>query len=478
MRLGIAAATSALILVAGSAMAQPSEAQKAEWRAKREAMGGEGPSEEQIAKWRAQRAAGGGDANAARPPEGASMEEKRAFYQKRAAERAQAEAAAAAATPASAPAVAGKPAATDHRGHGGGEKSDAKPSAPGAVTAMPGKPGETAAGGGRPGGMGGMGGMPAGMMRGAGGVLWLSDTPPMRGEGGGRPGGMGGMSGMAMGGERSGPPTRRLWLRSGNDPQKSGFAREDAESPPEYVLVSPAKAEGEPLPPATESRKGLVFETPVQGFYRLYVTTRKLQGETLSVNVAKAEVPYFSHGGDEEERAAALKVSRYLESAPIEIVRERAADEKPFFQLKSGDDQAFIVLQRGLPLQGARVRFISHQGWTKEAVSDEQGRVSFQVLRDYFPPWEDFQKRFKATYLLIAEASAAESGRYKDQPYSAVRYQTTLSGAYYPASADYRSYAWGLGIGLVIVLFSGTAIYLYRRRRVKPFQEVRLDEKS
>jgi len=477
MRLGIAAATSALILVAGAALAQPSEAQKAEWRAKREAMGGEGPSEEQIAKWRAQRAAAGGDANAARPPEGASMEEKRAFYQKRAAERAQTEAAATTAAPASAPAATGKPAATDHRGHGGGEKSDAKPSATGAVATMPGKPGETTAGGGRP---GGMGGMPMGMMRGAGGALWLSDMPPMRGDGamGGRPGGMGGMGGMAMGGERSGPPTKRLWLRSGNDPQKSGFAREDAESPPEYLVVTPAKAEGEPLPPANESRKGLVFETPVQGFYRLYVTTRKLQGETLSVSVAKAEVPYFSHGGDEEEKATALKANRYLESAPIEIVRERAADEKPFFQLKSGDDQAFIVLQKGLPLQGAKVRFISNQGWIKEVVSDEQGRVSFQVVRDYFPPWDDFQKRFKATYLLIAEASAAETGKYKDQPYSNVRYQTTLSGAYYPASNDYRSYAWGLGIGLVIVLFGGTAIYLYRRRRIKPFREVQLDDKA
>jgi cbb3-type cytochrome oxidase subunit 3 len=51
-----------------------------------------------------------------------------------------------------------------------------------------------------------------------------------------------------------------------------------------------------------------------------------------------------------------------------------------------------------------------------------------------------------------------------------------LAGSYYPSPDDYRSYAWGLGISLLIVFFCGVAIYLYRRRRVKPFQEVRFDD--
>jgi hypothetical protein len=305
----------------------------------------------------------------------------------------------------------------------------------------------------------------------------LSDSPPSRGDGAAR-GGMGGMMGMGgMGGERSGPPSKRLWLRAGNDPQKSGFAREDGEAVSETLLVRPqGPVEGEALPPPADGKKNLAFEMPVQGYYRVYASSRKLQGETLNVSVAKAEVANFSHGGDEEERAQALVAPRILESAPIEIVREKAADEKTFFQLKSGDEQAFVVLQKGLPVQGARVRFVSHEGWSKEAVSDEQGRVSFQVIRDYFPAWDDFKKRFKASYLIIAEANAAEKGTFKDQPYSSVRYQATLAGSYYPSPDDYRSYAWGLGIGLLIVLFCGSAVYLYRRRRVKPFQEVRFDD--
>jgi hypothetical protein len=136
----------------------------------------------------------------------------------------------------------------------------------------------------------------------------------------------------------------------------------------------------------------------------------------IHISVAKAEVN-FTHDAEEEDRARGAAADRVLDSAPIEIVRERQPNEKPlFFRLRSGDEQVFVVLQKGLPAAGARVRFVSHQGWTKEAVSDEQGRVSFQIIRDYFPPWSEFQKRFKASFLLIAEASAAEAGSYKASP--------------------------------------------------------------
>jgi hypothetical protein len=413
----------------------------------------------------------------ARPPDNASAEERRAFWQKRAAERTaaggdqpseaqvaewRAKRAAREAAEAPAPVPAAAPA--EHRR---GPKPQDAASAP---TPAGGKPDQPAASG-RP------GGMPPGM-RGSAGVLWLADSPPSRGDGPPR-GGMAGLGGMMMGGERGGPPVKRLWLRAGTDPQKSGFARGDAESEVTTLLVTPqGKPEGEPLPAGEDGKGKLAFDMPVQGYYRLYVIARKLAGDTLNVGVAKAEITNVSHGGTEEERSIALAAPRVLESAPIEIVREKSPDEKLFCQLKSGDEQAFVVLQKGLPVPGARVRFVSHAGWSKEATSDEQGRVVFQVVRDYFPAWQDFQKRFKATYLVIAEANAAESGSFKDQPYSNVRYQATLSGSYYPSPDDYRSYAWGLGIGFAFLLFCGTAVYLYRRRRVKPFREARFDEKN
>jgi hypothetical protein len=304
-------------------------------------------------------------------------------------------------------------------------------------------------------------------------ILWLSDSPPVRGEGKAH----GGMSGKPMGGERSGPPSKRLWLRAGTDPQKSAIARTNDEVDSETLIVRPqGPLKGEALPMPRDGKKNLSFEMPVQGYYRVYVNRRKVQDEVLDISVAKAEISNFGHGGNEEERAQAVKAPRTLTSEPIEIVREKAADEKTFFRLMSGDKQAYIVLREGKPMQGARVRFVSHEGWSKQAISDQQGRVNFRIIRDYFPAWEDFNKRFKANYLVIAEASSSDSGVYKDQPYSSIRYQTTLAGNYYPSPDDYRSYAWGLGIGLLIVLFSGSAVYLYRRRRIQPYREVHFND--
>lgn len=321
------------------------------------------------------------------------------------------------------------------------------------------------------------GGRPGGTGMRSNGVLWLADTPPMRGEAsrGRRGGGMGGMS--MGGGEHGGPPMKRLWLRAGADPQKAPFAHQEADASVETLLVTPL-GKVESLPSAAEGHKGFAFAMPAQGFYRIYVTTRKLQGDTLNVSVAKTEVGNFGHGGGEEEQKRAMSAPQVLENAAIEIVRERQDKEGPFSQIRSGTDQAFIVLQKGLPVANARVRFVSHAGWVKEVVSDEEGRVSFQIIRDYFPPWGEFQKRFKANYLVIAEVAASESGSHNDQPYTSVRYQATLAGNYSPSPNDYRSYAWGLGVGLLAALFSGVAIYLYRRRRLKPFREVRFDEKA
>jgi hypothetical protein len=38
------------------------------------------------------------------------------------------------------------------------------------------------------------------------------------------------------------------------------------------------------------------------------------------------------------------------------------------------------------------------------------------------------------------------------------------------------SYAYGLMIGLFALVFSGLAVYLYRRRRIRPYREVCFNE--
>ncbi len=427
-----------------------------------------------------------GDYAGPRPPADASDEEKRAFWRARAAERRQAEATAPVATEAAAPAAdksqsvasgsarPGRPAAGEalavrapavdpHAGH-------MMPMvAPVAMSAAP----ATAASG-----------RPRGMRGGAGdGVLWLSDQAPRR-DGGGRPGGargganpmagmaaMGGMDDMGMGGAPGRVPNKRLWLRSGSNPLSAGSV-----PAVEPVLLLDAQQQASSID--VEAHGGpynVTFPMPEPGVYNAYFVRRAVDQETLAVTVAKAEV-MRSAGHGKVEGEAQMMLPRTDSRVPVEIVRERKDEEGLFTRINYGDTIRFQVLRDGKPVQNARVTFTSGQGWSNSVQSDEDGRASFVVIRDYFPEWREFDRRHRETFVVSASFPVEQTGDWQGTPYRNVRYTTTLAGAYYPAIEDYESYAWGLGIAVVVLLFSGTAIYLYRRRRVRPYREVSFDE--
>ena len=177
----------------------------------------------------------------------------------------------------------------------------------------------------------------------------------------------------------------------------------------------------------------------------------------------------------DEEYKPAGEDSRPSE-APLEIVREKMPGEKANFQLHAGDEVVFVVQQQGVPVPNARVRLVTEQGWAKETLTDAQGRARFQLIRDYFPSWIEFNKRNRSTFVVVAENPAPGAGSDPARPSTNASNQATLSDSYSPSPEDYSSYAWGLAIGLLVAAFGGTSVYLYRRRRVKPFKEVAFHE--
>ena len=67
----------------------------------------------------------------------------------------------------------------------------------------------------------------------------------------------------------------------------------------------------------------------------------------------------------------------------------------------------------------------------------------------------------------------AEAGEVDGRPYRSTRYLASFTGNYYPSPDDYESYAYGLAFGLFALVATGLGIYLYRRRRNRPYREVR-----
>lgn len=270
--------------------------------------------------------------------------------------------------------------------------------------------------------------------------------------------------------------SKRVWLRRGSDPLNSVYAGTGRESETLTVLG----AEGA-LPDAmmvTENgMQSSKLELPELGFYNVYLPQRMVHGDMLHVQVAKAELLHgtcCAKGIDDEE------VSKPIINAnvPLELVRVHYPDEKLFTRIVSGDQVNFTVLSFGKPVAGAKVSMTTQNGWSSSKVSDAEGRVAFTMIRDYYTPWLEFKKYRKQTYLMNADLHVPGKVMADGVIYGSAHYNSTLAGSYYPSPHDYRSYAWGLGISLFVIVFGGVAIYLYRRRRLKPYKEVRVDDKA
>lgn len=271
--------------------------------------------------------------------------------------------------------------------------------------------------------------------------------------------------------------TKRVWIRRGGDPLAASYVSA-AEISADIGLVD-AKGQRSTVPLKPDN--GLAqakCEFEELGFRNAYLTRETVQGGVLKVQSAKAELLKGTCCMKDVDLDPAEKTAISDPGQPLEIVREHKADEKLFTRIVSGDAIAFTVLRNGNPLGGAPVTMVTQQGWQKTARTDENGRVQFTMIRDYFPNWSDFRRLTKETFVVVAEAEAAEAGNRQGQKYDKVLYQATLSGKYAVSPYDYKSYAWGLGAASFVVVFGGLAVYLYRRRRVKPFQEIRFKEKA
>lgn len=305
--------------------------------------------------------------------------------------------------------------------------------------------------------------------------LWLSETAPKRLGAAGGPGQAAettadGEDGVGVGGR-----VKRLWLRQGDDP--AGAAYLGTGGPADAIQLVDARGSRAQVPLETvDGRAQARCVLPELGFRNAYLTRASVRDGVLRLQLAKAELlrgTCCAKLGDvDPKRLQAIADP----GQPLEIVREHAPDERLFTRIVSGDRVVFTVYRQGRPLAGARVVMLTQQGWQKRLVSDAAGQVAFTVIRDYFPAWHDFRRRHRESFLVVAETEEPGTGVRAGQAYARVAYQATLSGTYAPSPDDYKSYAWGLGLVLGVSAFAGLGIYLYRRRRLKPFKEVRFDE--
>lgn len=299
--------------------------------------------------------------------------------------------------------------------------------------------------------------------------LWLSDDAPEKGQRGRS----------SHGGPvevRKGVYYKTLWLRQGGLPMEATYISPMGEAPQLLLFDTEGNSSEKPL--EGEGERGslsVMFPMPEEGFYNAYVTQQRLEGEVREVAVAKAEV--LKHNCREGHDKIQEKMPpRHNRKIPLEIIRERQPKENFHSRVGYGDQISFIVLHNGVPLPGAEVVLTSGQGWSKHGLSDDEGRIRYTMIRDYYPPWHLFEKRHAQPYLVNALYTVPEAGELDGRSYTSTLYLASFSGHYYPSPRDYESYAYGLSFGLFALVATGLGITRYRRRRNQPYREVRFHE--
>ncbi len=167
-----------------------------------------------------------------------------------------------------------------------------------------------------------------------------------------------------------------------------------------------------------------------------------------------------------------------IKEVPFDILRLREDGETFYHRLYSGGKIRLKVLLNSNPVENAKLTLSTKTGWSKTIKTDKNGIAVFTLLKDYFPEWDKFDRRHKNEFLLTANYTQDANGIYEDKEYKYINYEATYASLYYPGESEYRSYAYGLMAATATAILSGFAIYWFRKRREKPFKELRFDEKN
>jgi len=308
--------------------------------------------------------------------------------------------------------------------------------------------------------------------------IWLSGTPPTmetmkklrRSHGG------------YVLQDKAGLYSKILWLRQGEAFKKSSYL---SSAQGEFLLIDKQSNLQQPLINTNNGKAvSIQFKMPDEGYYNAYYMQRHVDEGVQYVNIAKAEVLKHSCrlGHDFDINKMQPQQSSRI---PLEVLRLRFDDENYHTRFSSGKNVLFRVLLNGEPLAGADVTITTEEGWVRRSLSDSSGLASFKVIQDRFKDDSKEQEkeensrhnsRRSEQFLVSVYYKDNSAGEYMGQAYTSSVYTSTFPGIFTMPQDIYKSSAYALALGVAGFLLLGIGTYMYRRRRIKPFKEVDLDE--
>ncbi len=308
--------------------------------------------------------------------------------------------------------------------------------------------------------------------------VWLSNVPPADQEKSVSAYGMHRLCSM-KGRRGSGNDIRIIqWVRKGNTVEGSDYISLTDTASYQTFVFSPGRKRVMSKLLNMHGKSVLEFVDNEEGYYNAYLIVNKMSGDTLYVDVAKAELLSHSCRNGHKNVRKAVKPKIFPGFVPFEIIRKRKLNENFHFFISSGDQFTYQTLLNGKPVPGVPITLCTKKGWCKREITNKKGEAEFRFIQDYFTHWGEINKRKIYYYLIYSEYTIEESSEYQEQPYRFIHYSTTLSDGYFPAKTMYLSMVWGLIVFVVSLILIVAGIIIFRERRKKPYKEYTFDERA
>jgi len=175
---------------------------------------------------------------------------------------------------------------------------------------------------------------------------------------------------------------------------------------------------------------------------------------------------FYSHGDEAEKKPhPVLNGDGYWDGNPEFNLSRIYRNDRQRFSTQTGQEATFRITLHGKPVMGACVVMLTQKGWRNARRTDENGEVSFFLIKESETRGGWRTRRRAEKYLVIARHEAAHAGELKGQLYGDTRYLATMSLRVRPSQLEWESKSTAFLMAGFTVVAAGAAIAIRRRRR-------------
>ncbi len=175
---------------------------------------------------------------------------------------------------------------------------------------------------------------------------------------------------------------------------------------------------------------------------------------------------FYSHGDEAaKKQPPALNGNGYWDGSPEFELTRIYADGRQRYSTQTGQQAKFKISLHGKPLKGVCVVMMTQKGWRNARTTDENGEVSFFIIKEAETAGGRESRRRAAKYLVVARHREAYAGEIDGQRYADTRYLATMSLRVRPSQLEWESKSMAFLMAGFTVVAAGAAIAIRRRRK-------------